>query len=512
MKFSITATALTALLFAGVAQAQRQTGPGGGRIQVQEEADGTIVAADALGTSTYFSWGEFFNSPFFRKHKMRCGKDMLPSTPINGPAGTKSDCTMNTTDPKAEYDPSVAKYCIPVVVHVIEHSNGNGAISDAMVQSQIDVLNEDFLALAGSNGSPGTDVQVEFALATVDPQGNPTTGIERHVNNNWYNDSGNYQSQISWDTCRYLNIYTNTASGYLGYAYMPNGGGVVCQSFDGVVINWTAFGKNSPGGPPYNQGRTATHEVGHYLGLFHTFDGGCGTNNCYNTGDLICDTEKEKDPRFGCPANANSCNVVDPIRNYMDYTDDLCMWEFTPEQARRIRCTIENWRPQLYTVCGGGGQTLLFSDDFESANFTAGGWTISSAARCLVKKQSSFGGIWGAKLKKGGVGTGACTVGTDETWIVSPSINTTGYTAVEVRMDAHFRKQEIGCEWMDVQYSIGGGGWNTVGQVDAHQWAGYVFPLPAAAAGVSDLRIRMITNAKGARERAELDNFRVFGS
>ncbi len=508
--------ASSVLVAAASAQSPPQPSPGSPAnpgVEVHEELDGTIVAADATGTYTFLSWGEYFNSRFFRRNSMRCGRDYLRQPPVGGDiAGTTADCTYNTTNPASEYDPGVAKYCIPVVVHVIENQSGSGHLSDAQVQSQIDILNEDYLALAGTNGAPGTDIQVEFYLATVDPQGNPTNGITRHVNNNWYNDNGNYQAQISWDTCRYLNIYTNTASGYLGYAYIPNGGGVVCQDFDGCVINWTAFGRNAPGGPPYDQGRTATHEIGHYLGLFHTFDGGCGTNNCYNTGDLICDTNKEANAVFGCPGNSNSCSSQDPFHNYMDYTDDLCMWEFTPEQARRIRCTIENWRPQLYSNCGGGGQTLLFEDDFESGDFAAGGWTVSSTKRCVVKTKAAYTGNYGARLKKGGVGTGACTVGTDETWIVSPSFSTVGYTAVELDMNAHFRQQEIGCEFMDCQYSVGGGAWTSFAQIDKHGWDVYALPLPAAAAGVSDLRLRFITNAKGAKERAEIDNLRVYGS
>lgn len=518
MRFKLAILTASAVL-AATAQAQQYAGPGANapfndKLSVYEEEDGTIVASDADGTYTFLSWGEYFTSRFFVRHQMRCGKDWLRQPPIGSdPAGSTADCTMNTTNPANEYDPGVAKYCIPVVVHVIEHNNGNGFISDNKVKSQIDILNEDFLALAGTNGAPGTDVQVEFYLATVDPQGNATNGITRHVNNSWYNDSGNYQAQISWDTCRYLNLYTNTAGGYLGYAYMPNGGGVVCQDFDGCVINWTAFGRNSSGGPPYNQGRTATHEVGHYLGLFHTFDYGCGNNNnCYNTGDRICDTNREDDAVYGCPGSSNSCSSPDPFHNYMDYTDDLCMWEFTPEQARRMRCTVENWRPQLYEACGGGGSDILFSDDFESGNFTAGGWTTSSSSRCVVKMKAANSGSYGARLKKGGQGTGACQVGTDETWIVSPSFSTSGYSSVELNMNSHFRRQEIGCEFMDCQYSANGGGWVSFAQIEQHAWASYSLPLPAAAAGVSNLRLRFITNAKGSRERAEIDNLIVYGN
>jgi hypothetical protein len=517
MRLTLTLVAASTICV-GVSIAQQPVGPGpntpfNDQVSVHEEEDGTIVASDQNGTFAFLSWSEYFNSRFFAQNQMRCGKDWLRHPPVgNDPAGSTSDCTMNTTNPANEYDPGVAKYCIPVVVHVIEHSNGNGFISDSKVSSQIDILNEDFLAIAGTNGAPGTDVQVEFYLATVDPQGNATNGITRHVNNSWYNDNGNYQSQINWDTCRYLNLYTNTASGYLGYAYMPNGGGVVCQDFDGCVIHWTAFGRNSSGGPPYNQGRTATHEVGHYLGLFHTFDGGCGNNNCNNSGDLICDTNKESDPVWGCPGNPNSCSSQDPFHNYMDYTDDLCMWEFTPEQARRVRCTVENWRPQLYDTCGGGGSDILFDDDFESGNYSAGGWTTSHSGRCVVRAKAANSGNYGARLKKGGQGTGACQLGTDETWIVSPSFSTAGYSSVLLNMNSHFRKQEIGCEYMDCQYSVNGGAWVSFAQIEQHAWGSYSLPLPAGAAGVGNLRLRFITNAKGSKERAEIDNLVVYGS
>lgn len=156
--------------------------------------------------------------------------------------------------------------------------------------------------------------------------------------------------------------------------------------------------------------------------------------------------------------------------------------------------------------------TILYADDFESGNFNAGNWTRSSNARVLVKKHSSFTGTWGAKLKKGGVGTGACTVGTDETWMHTPSVSTVGFGTVEVLMHAHFRKQEIGCEQMDLQYSVSGGAWTTFASVDAHMWEEYTFQLPGAAAGVNNLRVRLRTNAKGAKERAEVDNFCIIGN
>ena len=155
-----------------------------------------------------------------------------------------------------------------------------------------------------------------------------------------------------------MNVYTNTAGGFLGYVPNLPQGLIAGEPEDRVVVNWAAFGRNGPIGPPYNQGRTLTHEVGHYLGLAHTFSGGCaGTANCNTNGDLICDTNPEAAPTFGC-TDVLSCGNSDPIHNYMDYSDDLCMSEFTPEQARRMRCSLEFYRAELFEEmslnCGTG--------------------------------------------------------------------------------------------------------------------------------------------------------------
>ncbi len=280
------------------------------------------------------------------QHPPRCA---TPAGDPNAP-DVPGDCSYTFTNPLVQYAPS-SVYRIPVVVHVIQTTSGTGYISPAMVQSQIDILNEDFRALAGSLGAPGFDCGVEFYLATVDPNGLPTTGITYSTNNTWFNDGGSYWNTLAWDTFRYMNVYTNSAGGALGYVpNLPQSGSLVGTKSDRVVVLWSTFGRNGPYGPPYNLGRTATHEVGHYLGLFHTFQGGCGNlSNCYGTGDLICDTLPESTAHFGCP-NSNTCNNPDPIHNYMNYTDDPCMWEFTSEQARRMRCTLESWRPTLATM------------------------------------------------------------------------------------------------------------------------------------------------------------------
>jgi hypothetical protein len=294
------------------------------------------------------SWQDYVNSDWFRQNGMRCGTQI--SVPEDAMAlGVPNDCGASNTNPLAEYDPG-AIVTIPVVVHVITNTAGTvGQVSDALVHSQIDILNEDFLAMAGTNGANGNYAAIQFQLATEDPLGNPTTGITHSANTTWYNDGGNYWNTLAWDTDVYLNIYTNSAQGFLGYVpNIPQGGGVGTNS-DRVVILWSAFGRNAPIGPPYDQGRTATHEVGHYLGLYHTFQS-CGTvANCHTSGDYVCDTNPESGPQFGCPTGATSCSppAAAPIDNYMDYTDDLCMEEFTPEQVNRMRCTIEHWRPNL---------------------------------------------------------------------------------------------------------------------------------------------------------------------
>ena len=291
-----------------------------------ENEDGSIFAADSNGTYYFATIQDYIQSPFFQEHGMRCGSDRLPQFES---LGTTSDCSSSNTNPASEYNPGGGQsYNVNVVFHILRRNNGLGEVSDALIASQINVLNADF---AGSG--------ISFTLA----------GTTRSNKNPWYNDSGNYYSSLSWDVTKYLNIYTNQAGGNLGYAYVPSGGGVVGSSFDRVVLYWQAVGTNAPIGPPYNQGRTATHEVGHYLGLYHTFQGGCATASapgCYTSGDLICETNSESSSFFGC-GNRTTCGSPDPTDNYMDYTDDLCMNNFTSEQVNRMRCTLDNFRVDL---------------------------------------------------------------------------------------------------------------------------------------------------------------------
>lgn len=306
------------------------------RVPFQINGDGTVVAGDEL----FPSIEDYQRSETFTAEGRRCATEIPPLT-FAGP----SDCGGGSTTIDPIYDPGEI-FQIPVVVHVISRTDGTGDIPDSLIHSQIDILNEDFRAIAGSLGAPGTDSGIQFALASTDPEGNPTTGINRVQNNSWFNDSGSFKSTLRWDTSRYLNIYTNSAGGALGYATLPQYS--AGSSSDGVVLLYSSVGRDAPGGGIYDKGRTGTHEVGHYLGLYHTFEDGCGTG--YSNGDLIADTVPESSPQYECTERASSCGGGNnPIHNYMDYTPDECMYEFTAEQVNRMRCSIMHYRPELLT-------------------------------------------------------------------------------------------------------------------------------------------------------------------
>jgi hypothetical protein len=215
---------------------------------------------------------------------------------------------------------------IPVVFHVIRKGSGvsNGDLTDAMITDQIAVLND---AYSGATG--GANTPFRFSL----------TAVTRTTNSTWF--TGCYSStteQQMKSALRVggpetLNIYScSPSSGILGYATFPSSY-ASNPSRDGVVILYSSV----PGGSaaPYNLGDTATHEVGHWLGLYHTFQGGCTKNN-----DYVSDTPAERSPAYGCPTGRNSCTGtkypgLDPITNFMDYTDDSCMFQFTAGQSSR---------------------------------------------------------------------------------------------------------------------------------------------------------------------------------
>jgi hypothetical protein len=214
---------------------------------------------------------------------------------------------------------------IQVALHVI-HDAGEGNLTDAEIQDQIRELNRNFL---------GTGYR--FSLASVDRTDSkrwfrliPGSGDERHM-----------KDALAIDPAHRMNVYTLAPKSYLGWAYLPWSLPEE-HALHGVVIHYGTL----PGGPIefFNLGRTLTHEVGHYLGLFHTFQGGCD-----EPGDFVADTPAEATPNTECPEFRDTCPSPgeDPIHNYMDYSFDECYTEFTDGQDDRMDAIVPVYRPSL---------------------------------------------------------------------------------------------------------------------------------------------------------------------
>ena len=215
---------------------------------------------------------------------------------------------------------------IQVYFHVITDGQ-TGALTNRQLADQIAVLNNTF---AGGEG--GADTGFSFELA----------GVTRTDNAAWFYAGTSGVNENSMKTALRrggadaLNFYTSTAGPYLGWAYLPD---VVTKPgqahLDGVVIDWESLrGVSKTYEGQYDQGETATHEVGHWLNLEHTFFGGCN-----NKGDFVDDTPAEKTATNGCPEGKDTCRApgFDPIHNYMDYSYDRCYTQFTEGQSQRMR-------------------------------------------------------------------------------------------------------------------------------------------------------------------------------
>ena len=232
-----------------------------------------------------------------------------------------------------------ANVTIPVWVHVINQGAGfdNGDLSDTMIRNQIKVLNDSY---SGKSGGVATGFGFELA------------GVTRTTNAQWFSQFAfdfnlelSAKKQLRRGGPETLNIYTVDGGPWLGWAYFPDiVNDPTYRDLDGVVLDWRSL----PGGTfaIYSEGDTAPHEVGHWLALYHTFDGGCKF-----TGDYVDDTPAEFGPAFNCPVGRDSCSQpnrpgLDPITNFMDYTQDSCMYEFTNGQSVRMNDAWAAFRAQ----------------------------------------------------------------------------------------------------------------------------------------------------------------------
>lgn len=301
-------------------------------------------------------------------------------------------------------------YTIPVVVHVVYNTSAQN-ISDAQIQSQLTILNNDFRKLNSDwTLTPSVfqglvaDCEINFCLATRDPSGNATTGITRTStattsfssnNNIKYTSLG---GKDAWPTGTYLNLWIgNLSGGLLGYAQFPGG----ATATDGVVCTFTAVGNTGTAAAPFNKGRTATHEVGHWLNLRHIW----GDATCGN--DLVSDTPTQSTSNGGCPSfpkvTCSNGPNGDMHMNYMDYTDDACMYMFTTGQkarmvavlaagGARVSLATSNGCTPPVASCGTPGS--LSSANITQTSVTLSWATVTGATGYNVRWKLTSSGTW----------------------------------------------------------------------------------------------------------------------
>jgi hypothetical protein len=226
--------------------------------------------------------------------------------------------------------PAAMTVTVPLYFHVIT-SGTLGNLTNAQIAGQVAQMNA---AFGGDFGGP--DTGFSFSLA----------GITRTDNATWYASRSGGAEHAMKQALKTggdgdLNVYSTSGGAYLGWAYLPEITNTAQRYLDGIVFDWrTVPGASDEYEGLYDEGDTLVHEAGHWLNLEHTFYGGC------NKGDFVADTPPEKSAAFGCQVGRDTCTApgVDPIHNYMDYSDDVCLTEFTAGQAQRMKDAWLLWR------------------------------------------------------------------------------------------------------------------------------------------------------------------------
>jgi hypothetical protein len=302
---------------------ERRSTRAGARLAVLAALAAGGRAAEAAAETPFAICGtEYTSQEAFIRSGRRCGSHLEPEE-----AERREEAFRQAQGARgALAGADVAGGVINVYVHVIRGGPGlaNGDVPDQMIQDQIVVLNDAYEAWGWS-----------FNLVAID----------RRKNVNWYTMAPGTTAEkkakraLRQGTAVDLNIYTaNPGGGLLGWSTFPSDY-AGHPRLDGVVVLFSTL----PGGStvPYNLGDTAVHEVGHWMGLYHTFQGGCGV-----TGDQVDDTPRERSAAYVCPLGRNTCSQAgnDPITNFMDYTDDSCMFQFTFGQDARMDAQFSTYR------------------------------------------------------------------------------------------------------------------------------------------------------------------------
>ncbi|HKH31688.1 MAG TPA: zinc metalloprotease [Gaiellaceae bacterium] len=222
---------------------------------------------------------------------------------------------------------------VPVYFHVVTPDGVTGNVTLNQINAEIRAMNAGF---SGAEG--GVDTGFRFSLA----------GVDRTVNAEWYLAGPTTSAERAMKTAlkqggaNALNYYSTTAGAYLGWSYFPNIVENATSYLDGIVVDWESMpGTSTRYAGMYDLGKTGTHEAGHWVNLYHTFQGGCN-----NWGDYVDDTPAQSVATFGCPEGQDTCSEpgVDPIHNYMDYSFDSCYDQFTAGQAARMQDAWLHWR------------------------------------------------------------------------------------------------------------------------------------------------------------------------
>lgn len=331
---------------------------------------------------------EFHSSQAFIDQGLRCATDLMQPQRTDVDVGDQvspelqarqQDCSSSFTQIDSAYDPIPgANYVIPVVFHIISRTDGVGEISDQRVQAQMAVLNEDF---AGALGA-GVDTGIQFVLADT----------QRYVDNTAFQDNlaSSFKASIAYPQTQYLNVFTNDAGGggVLGYATLPQG--AAGSSSDGIVMLHNTIGGRNNGFGNFDEGRTLVHEVGHYLGLRHTFNpqGAC-LSNTYTAGDYIVDTPAQLNPDSSAPSS--DCGSPSAFDNFMNYSDDRFMDTFTGEQTNRMICSLTSYRSSAYTLVYDNGPPVSASGAASPLTITGlqAGTTYDCAVTALVGSTES---------------------------------------------------------------------------------------------------------------------------